>query len=575
MTTVPPTTLDKSATLTENVQRSVSKWMLAWNWVEARLIALAERANPILVKETRQALKSRQFTITFMVVLLFCWIVSFVGIAIVGPQIYFAAAGPGMLMAYYTILIVPLTLVVPFTAFRSLASEQEENTFDLLSITTLSSRQIVTGKLASSLLQMVVYLSAVSPCIAFTFLLRGVDALTVAVLLSIAVLASIGLSMVSLLIGASVRVRSTQVIVSVALVLILAGACVALWFVGFGIISAGTSSSRGSGIGLMILAMLAAYITTFGLLHSAAAAQIAFVSENRSTPLRRWMLAQQACICAFVGGVAYTALADFGPVGSELFSAIAILLAGFGAPYWYFMGSLMTGEWPHLSRRVQRSLPSSDAWRPFVSLMNPGPGSGYLFAVANMSMLVSIGLLGVLLYWWLNGLQGWGGGRAGGPSAEVAIYFVILAWSYMVAFLGVGRLIVIALRRWAYVPMTAAFLIHIVLFLAAIGVPTVIQMTSRELRNSGYTLLQMTNPVWTLSDLADKGVSQVQGEVLILILPMAAIIALLLNMRSVATELLLQKTPVPVRIIEDEAQMEAAIPRAPSSPWDAEEPSGS
>ncbi len=254
---------------------------------------------------------------------------------------------------------------------------------------------------------------------------------------------------------------------------------------------------------------------------------------------------------------------------------LEVLLAGFGAPYWYFMGSLMTGEWPHLSRRVQRSLPSSDAWRPFVSLMNPGPGSGYLFAVANMSMLVSIGLLGVLLYWWLNGLQGWGGGRAGGPSAEVAIYFVILAWSYMSAFLGVGRLIVLALRRWAYVPMTAAFLIHIVLFLAAIGVPTVIQMTSRELRNSGYTLLQMTNPVWTLSDLADKGVSQVQGEVLILILPMAAIIALLLNMRSVATELLLQKTPVPVRIIEDEAQMEAAIPRAPSSPWDAEEPSGS
>jgi hypothetical protein len=119
--------------------------------------------------------------------------------------------------------------------------------------------------------------------------------------------------------------------------------------------------------------------------------------------------------------------------------------------------------------------------------------------------------------------------------------------------------------------MTAAFLIHVILLLTAIGVPTVIQMTSRELRNSGYTLLQMTNPVWTLAELAGRGVDNVQGDILVFVLPTAAIVALLLNMRSVATELLLQKTPVPVRIIEDEAEIEAAAPRRPSSPWDVDE----
>ena len=566
MTTVPPTTLHSPAAVGEGAGSPDSKWVRGWNWIEGRLAALAERANPILVKETRQALKSRQFTITFMIVLLLCWIASFVGIAWVGPQIYYAAAGPGMLAAYYTILILPLTLVVPFTAFRSLAAEQEENTFDLLSITTLSSRQIVTGKLTSALVQMVVYLSAVSPCIAFTFLLRGVDAITVGMLLAVAVLGSVGLSMMALLVGAVARVRNTQVIISVALVLMLAGAGWAMWGLGIVIISEGSAMYREAEFLLVAVGMLAIYLTTFGLIHAAAAAQIAFVSENRSTPLRRWMMAQQAVLCGWMGGLAYAVLESSGMGASNVMPVILIITATIGSGYWFLMGSMMTGEWPHLSRRVQRSLPTNDAWRPFVSLLNPGPGSGYLFAVANLTMLLLVGLVGVYLLELTPGARG--GGR---PSVEAAVYYAIFAWSYVVAFLGFGRLIINALRQWVYVPMTAAFLIHVILLLSAIGVPTVIQMTSRELRQSGYTLWQMPNPVWTLGELANQGVDKVQGDILILILPTAAIIALLLNMRSIATELMLQKIPVPVRIIEDEAEIEAAIPHRPSSPWDLDD----
>ncbi len=564
MTTVPPTTLNDAAALGDRVGMPNSKWLQTWNWVEGRLAALAERANPILVKETRQALKSRQFTITFMIVLLLCWIVSFVGIAWVGPQIYYAAAGPGMLAAYYTILILPLTLVVPFTAFRSLAAEQEENTFDLLSITTLSSRQIVTGKLTSALVQMVVYLSAVSPCIAFTFLLRGVDAITVGMLLAVAVLGSVGLSMIALLIGAVARVRSTQVVISVALVLMLAGAGWGLWGIGIVIISEGSAMYRQSEFWLAAVVILSIYITTFGLLHAAAAAQVAFVSENRSTPLRRWMMAQQACLCGWMAGLAYAVMESSGMRPSNFFGELVIITVTLGSAYWFLMGAMMTGEWPHLSRRVQRSLPTNDVWRPFVSLLNPGPGAGYLFAVSNLTMLLLVALAALFLADWVPG-------NSSGRSAESAVYYAIFAWSYVVAFLGFGRLLINALRQWVYVPMTAAFLIHVILLLSAIGVPTVIQMTSRELRNSGYTLWQMTNPVWTLGELANRGANNVQAEVLILILPTAAIIALLLNMRSVATELLLQKTPVPVRIIEDEAEIEAAVPHRPSSPWDLDD----
>ena len=562
MTTVPPTTIDESLAAADRGRASA--WERSFAWIETRLAALAERANPILVKETRQALKSRQFLVTFLVVLIGCWIVSFVGVAMVGPQIYYAATGPAMLIAYYTILVIPLTLIVPFTAFRSLAAEQEENTFDLLSITTLGSRQIVTGKLLSALVQMVVYLSAVSPCIAFTFLLRGVDAVTTAMLLVIAVLASVGLSMISLLVGALGRAKNMQVVISVALVLVLAGASYGTWGMGVIIIEQGSMIFRTSGSWIVAFGLLSLYGTTFGLIHAAAAAQIAFVSENRSTPLRRWMMAQQACFCGWIGAILYDMIVVSGTSPNQDAGLIAVAMI-FGGLYWFGMGTLMTGEWPHLSRRVQRSLPSSTFGRTFLSLLNPGPGTGYLFATANLTFLMLGALTLLAFFQWSSG---------GAMTSVNVAYLAILIWSYAVAFLGFGRLMINALRRWAYVPMSAAFLIHVILVLSAIGVPTVIQTTSRELRNSGYTLWQMTNPVWTIYELGRRGPASVEGEVLILVLPAAALIALLLNMRSIATELLLQRTAVPVRIIEEEAELHPAPAPKPTNPWDADEPAG-
>jgi hypothetical protein len=139
-----------------------------------------------------------------------------------------------------------------------------------------------------------------------------------------------------------------------------------------------------------------------------------------------------------------------------------------------------------------------------------------------------------------------------------------------VAYLGVGRLLIVLLRRWIYVPMTAAFLLQVILLMAGAFGPMVIQMTSRELRHSGYTLLQVTNPFWTLRDLVDSGPSSVQADVLIWIVPAAAVAALLLNMRSVATELMHHRVAPPVRVLEEEAALHVLVVK-PSNPWEVEE----
>jgi len=156
-------------------------------------------------------------------------------------------------------------------------------------------------------------------------------------------------------------------------------------------------------------------------------------------------------------------------------------------------------------------------------------------------------------------------------STETIAYFMILSWSYVVALLGFGRLGINWLRRWFYVPMAAGFLLHAILVLTGIGLPTVIQLTSRQLRYSGYSLVQMTNPMWTLAALLDDGPGAVQADVLVLVIPAAAMAALLLNMRSVGTELMHHRVAPPIRVAEEEAELHPAPVPGPSNPWEAEE----
>ncbi len=138
----------------------------ATTWDErlfAKLESYSDLLSPILVKEARQAMKSQQFTLTFYLLIILGWIWTVAGSMLMLPGLYYAPWGSSLLVGYLLMLTVPLMLVVPFFAFRSLASETEDGTFELMSITTLSAWQIVWGKMATALLQSIVYFSALRP----------------------------------------------------------------------------------------------------------------------------------------------------------------------------------------------------------------------------------------------------------------------------------------------------------------------------------------------------------------------------------------------------------------------------
>lgn len=523
--------------------------------VDQFLERAGERLNPILVKEARQALKSRQFVVTFTLLLLCGWGWSLLGIAMLSPGVYYAPAGPFMLAGYYFVLAVPLLVVAPFAAFRSLAAEREDGTYELLSITALSPRLIVTGKLGSAVLQMIVYYSALSPCLVFTYILRGVDIVSIGLVLFWTFFISVGMSVVGLLVATATRSRNWQVLLSVVFLLVLVVVGLVWSSAVVQILAAGGSLGYDDpDFWLAMAACLTAYVAFVVLFLQAAAAQLTFVSANRSTRLRITMAVHQLL---WLGWIVYFWLRF--QQGDLLYAAVL-----FPAVYWAFMGALLTGEAPQLSPRARRSLPQSFLGRVFLTWFNPGSGVGYAFTVANLVSLTVV--LGIL-----NAVAVWMGVESQVMRSERWMMFSLMLVSYVAAYLGTGRLLLMFVRRFIWGGLAMSFVIN--LFLAAMGaiVPFLVQLTLLGVTMAEeYTLLQATNWVWTITAILDD---KLMGEDLAVyvIVPAAAAFIFLVNLILAAREVAAEREQTPQRVLEDELQLhpeKAPKPAGPQSPWD-------
>jgi len=527
--------------------------------VDRLLERLGDHLNPILVKETRQALKSKQFVITFGLLLILAWSWSLLGVAMAGTDVYYSAQGPGMFMGYFIVLAFPLLVIVPFGAFRSLTGEREDNTYELMSITGLNPRQVVSGKLGISALQMAVYLSAISPCLAFTYMLRGIDFVTIMMILVYLVLGSLGLSLLGLLAGTLVSQKHWQVIMSVGVII---GLLFAFW-VGCrlcgGMVIEQQVDFFDTEFWVVNAVLLTAYLSYFALLFFASAAQLTFSSDNRTTRLRIVMVVQHFLLTAwFAWGIFAHGLE------SELLLAY-ITMAGL---HWYAMGACMSSEATELSPRIKRNLPQSFLGRVFLTWFNPGPGTGYILSIAGLISAMVMGLLILPLLDMSNGLYL--------SPARSSNYGMLCAYSfiglfYLMIFLGLGNILLRLARRVSQVGVVLAVLIQILLLLVGCGVPVVIQLMSPTLREMDYSLLQVTNPFWTLAHMADRWSAPLETVPLLLILGTTALVLLIVNLVGVAREVRHVRIASPRRVSEEDAVMAAEkVPAEPekTSPWD-------
>ncbi len=530
-------TMAESSTDDLVVATSIDTATPAWlDRLENRLEGLGERLNPILVKEARQAMKSRHFSITFVLLLVCGWSWSIIGVAMNLPAIYYAPTGLFMLTGYYFILAVPMLLVVPFSAYRSLAGEREDGTYELLSISTLSARQIVTGKLGSAMLQMLVFYSALAPCIAFTYLLRGIDVVSILMLLFITFCLSLILSAAGLVFAGLARGRQWHTVVSVLLLLGLAAAAW-MWgiFVGM-IVSEGVERIPMDEpyFWWALLAIFTAWATYLALFILAAAAQNSFPSDNRSTRLRIAMLVQTIL---FVCWMAHGWL-------QETYWFIFAVAFCWATAHWYFYGALMSGESAQLSPRVRRQLPMSFAGRVFLTWFNPGSGTGYVFAVANLFVLVVCIIVAYVVFQ----TTGFPNVRSRAGEAETVVRSCLLLLSYVVAYLGIGRLLVLLIPRREQYGLLLPFLVQVLLAVAGCAVPYFIASAQRGSSWMQYSGVQASNWMWTMTKALDN--SSFDGLVEPIV-HVSAIVIFILNLILATREIETVRSEAPQRILQE------------------------
>lgn len=571
-----------------------------WRRFEWQLERLAERLNPILVKEARQALKSRQFVVTFSLLLGFGWGWTFLGVGLWNETVFYGALGAEMLIGYYFVLAVPLLLVVPFSAFRSLAAEREDGTFELVSITALTSRQIVTGKLGSAVLQMIVYYSALSPAIVFTYMLRGIDVLTICMILFYTFLVSLFLSAVGLLLATVTNSRNWQVFLSV--VFLLALVMLGIWWswivVATLYMTLPFEENWFWAANLCLLSFVASFLA---LVIRGAAGQISFASENRATIMRIVMVTQQLL---WIGWMTYFWLSQEAP-------EILILMITFGALYWGIAGALMSGETAELSPRARRELPHSVLGRTALTWFNPGSGTGYVFAVLNMLVLVLVTVVlsfaaelwGIVLaaveafqasmLSWLLSAQFVDWCREvyqrllqsnGRPDDWAVIAFGIICVGYVAAYVGLTRLVHLLVRRYFYVGLMFSLLVLILFMVLGSAGPFVLEAMWYGDVDIDYSELQASNWLWTTVELVDQDMLtttapsavfplMATGPLVVMLITTTGFLFFTLNVVLALREVEAVRQDAPDRVMEDDRELNPTLEaeKRPASPWDEPE----
>ncbi len=368
------------------------------NWFDNLREIFSDWCSSLLVKECRQALKSRQFVLTyFLLLIVVAFWINYV-IIMDGTDNKASDLGRSILTGLFVIMGLPLGLVIPFNTFRSLSREYETGTIQLISITTMKPWQIIGGKLGSGILQMMLYLSILAPCIFMTYLLRGISLDYIIWMLVFGILGSLFLTIIGLFLGGIVKTKVLTSILSVIFLLALGGLFIG--WVNFVSETAefGSPLDDSTEMPYLFFVMFVMFGGSMAvLLLTAASSQISFSASNQATPIRTVLLAQQALFLgALVPGVMG---GDFFPRQNGL-----LMIPMFAGHFWLAIGFLINGESPHLSRRVLRSSPRSLLGRSWGALLMPGPGRGLLFSYA---MLLSIVAVFVLLRVLEPSLFGW------------------------------------------------------------------------------------------------------------------------------------------------------------------------
>lgn len=531
-------------------------------WLDRFSEQVSEWVSPIVVKELRQTLKSHQFVWTFFLLLVAVMLWTLIGWTATAsqPTANYDEVGPALLVGYFWILGFPLAIVIPFASYRSLSREFDDGTIQLISISTMRSWQIVMGKLVSSAVQILVYLSVLAPCISFTYLLRGISLFQITSGLGICIVGSFALVSLGLFLAAVARSRFFSIGISIGLVIGLAIIYFFWCILSTAVFSYSAGFAGNNLSGQFLLFGWAGFAGSSSLvLLAATSSLVSFESDNGSTLPRAMILVQQTVFLAWC----------FCMMTLSIDIEVLIVMIFILCHYWMLMGFAMVGESAQLSQRVQRSLPRSVGIRSLFSLFLPGPGRGLIYSVTNL--WISGGLLlliasNPLLY--LPEVDRDAFGFIGGNIVMTplglnrAFEGLFVAFFYTTFFLSLMYLFmrwVANKTRWNWGPL-ASVLIGVVMITLLTIISTVLHVNLFPgSRNGGYSILLAGNWYWTTWEAAEP-VSIWNNSQLSATAPLgsAALLSIAFAFFLASRELLTQPRSRPPRVAIDDQQIKEA-----------------
>lgn len=266
-----------------------------------RLDDASDRISAIVVKEVRQFVRGREFIYSFGASLIVAMAVAFYASAdALGGS---TTTGAWSFVTLTACLALLGLAVVPLGAFSALRNERMEQTLDLISLTTLSTRQIVIGKLLSQGVKLVTLFAVMAPFVAMSFLLGGVDFLTILTALVMVFLWSMWMAAAALFLSTLLKSRAMSGLLFGVLAIFLfvffnIGRVFLFAPMAFGVAAVGGPFGASRPWSALVTLSAACLVTMMNLV-LLAENRLALPTEDRVTSLRIGFLVQFLVIVGF------------------------------------------------------------------------------------------------------------------------------------------------------------------------------------------------------------------------------------------------------------------------------------
>jgi hypothetical protein len=340
--------------------------------------------NPIVVKELRQAVKSRVVTSILLI---------FLGIQVLIISIFLAfrevnsggdpmswRGGSELFMTLQAILLGTCMVVIPAHAALRMNGERSDSNVDLLFISTLRPTGIIAGKFFSALVLTMLVFACCAPFMTFTYLLRGIDIPSILFIIGVDLLAVLGATQLGLFLAAIPAARALKfclfVLAAIMLVWTYAG------------VVAGTSELVRFGVPgditnefWVVMGMIAlSVLFGTGMLFFWSVALISPPSANRAMPGRvflvlMWLLLGAACL----GLTCY----NWGSGGSH--GPLAVWM-GWSVFLFCLQFLISINERDSWGPRVARTIPRSRILRSLAFLFYSGSAGGIIISVICIAL---------------------------------------------------------------------------------------------------------------------------------------------------------------------------------------------